>query len=202
MKLYFTPAACSLAVHISLREAGFKFELEKVNLDNKKTESGLDFLQINPKGYIPALQLDDGQVLTEDQVILQYVADLKPESRLAPAFGTMERYRLMEWLAFISTEVHKSFGPFWTPNTPEMTKQNALGLLTRRFDYLVATLGDKPWLMGDSYTVADAYLFTVLRWTDYHKIDLSKWPLLIEFMERVAARPPVQEAMRAEGLIG
>lgn len=201
MKLYFTPAACSLAVHIVLREAGFKFDLEQVDLATKETASGSDFLKINPKGYVPALQLEDGQVLTEDQVILQYLADQKPKAGLAPGLGSMERYRLMEWLAFISTEVHKGFGPFWNPNTPEVTKQNALTLLSRRFDYLVARLADKLWLMGDNYTIADAYLFTVLRWSDYHKIDLSKWPLLSAYMERVATRPAVQAAMRAEGLI-
>jgi len=201
MKLYYTLAACSLAVHIVLREAGLEFDLEKVDLGTKETESGVDFMRINPKGYVPALLLDDGQILTEDQVILQYLADQKPESGLAPGFGTMKRYRLMEWLAFVSTEVHKGFGPFWNPNTPEVTKQNALALLSHRFDYLAEQLADKPWLMGDSYTVADAYLFTVLRWSDYHKIDLSKWPLLTEYIGRVAARPAVQEAMRAEGLI-
>jgi glutathione S-transferase len=200
MKLFFTPAACSLAVHIVLREAGFQFDLDKVDLASKKAESGLDFLSINPKGYVPALQLDDGQVLTEDQVILQYLADQKPESGLAPALGSMERYRLMEWLAFISTEVHKSFGPFWNPNSPDVTKQSALALLARRFDYLVARLADKTWLMGYSFTIADAYLFTVLRWTEYHSIDLSKWPLMTAYIARVAARPAVQESMRAEGL--
>lgn len=201
MKLYYTLAACSLAVHIVLREAGLEFDLEKVDLGTKKTESGIDFMRINPKGYVPALQLVDGQVLTEDQVILQYVADQKPESGLAPALGTMQRYRLMEWLAFISTEVHKGFSPFWNPTTPEVTKQNALALLSRRFDYLAERLANQPWLMADTYTVADAYLFTVLRWSDYHKIDLSKWPPLTAYMSRVAAKPAVQEAMKAEGLV-
>jgi glutathione S-transferase len=201
MKLYFTPAACSLAVHIVLREAGFQFDLDKVDLASKKTEGGSDFLSVNPKGYVPALQLDDGQILTEDQVILQYLADQKPESGLAPKFGSMERYRLMEWLAFVATEVHKGFGPFWNPATPEATKQNALALLSRRFEYLATALSSKPWLMGHSYTIVDPYLYTVLRWADYHNIDLSKWPLLTGYMDRIAARPAVREAMGAEGLL-
>ncbi|MBS1212451.1 MAG: glutathione S-transferase [Proteobacteria bacterium] len=201
MKLYFTPAACSLAVHIVLREAGFRFDLDKVDLASKKTENGSDFLALNPKGYVPALELDDGQVLTEDQVILQYLADQKPDSGLAPMPGTTERYRLMEWLAFVATEVHKGFSPLWNPGTPEVTKQSALTLLSRRFDFLAARLADKAWLMGDRYSVVDSYLFTVLRWTGYHQIDLSKWPQLTAYMERVAARPAVQEALRAEGLL-
>ncbi len=201
MKLYYTPGACSLAVHIALREAGLEFELDKVNLADKTTESGQDFKQVNPKGYVPALQLDDGQVLAEDQVILQYIADLNPQSRLAPAAGAFERYRLMEWLAFISTEVHKGFGPFWNPSTPDAVKKSALALLSRRFEYLTANLADRPWLMGDCYTVADAYLFTVLRWTEYHRIELADWPRLLEYMNSVSARPAVREAMKAEGLI-
>jgi glutathione S-transferase len=134
-------------------------------------------------------------------VILQYLADQKPESGLAPAAGTMERYRLMEWLAFIATEVHKGFGPFWNPATPEATRQNALALLSRRFEYLNGKLASSPFLMGERYTVADAYLFTVLGWADYHKIDLSPRPHLMEYRSRVFARPAVQEAMRAEKLI-
>jgi len=201
MKLYYSPGACSLAAHIVLREANFEFDLESVDLGTKKTASGADFSTINAKGYVPALRLDDGQVLTEDQVILQYLADQKPEAGLAPKFGTMERYRLMEWLAFIATEVHKSFGPLWNPSAPEVTKQNALGLLARRFDYISEKLQGRPWLMGDVYTIADAYLWTVLGWCDYHKIDLSKWSPLTEYVDKVAARPAVHAAMKAEGLI-
>ncbi len=201
MKLYYAPGACSLAVHIALREAGLEFSLEKVNLADKTTENGQDFMQINPKGYVPALQLDDGQVLTEVQVILQYVADLKPGAQLVPVAGTLDRYRLMEWLAFIATEVHKGFGPFWNPKTPEAVKMSALGLLSRRFDYLAARLDDQPWLMGETYTVADAYLFTLLRWTEYHQIELADWPKLFKYVSSAMARPAVQQAMRAEGLI-
>ncbi|CAL1240860.1 glutathione transferase GstA [Candidatus Methylocalor cossyra] len=203
MKLYYTPGACSLAVHIVLREAGLPFELEKVDLATKKTEHGADFLAVNAKGYVPALGLDDGQVLTEDQVILQYLADRKPEAGLAPPFGTMERYRLMEWLGFIASEVHKGFGPLWNPSTPDATRENALALLGRRFDYLAGRLeAGGPWLLGDRYTVADAYLYTVLRWCDLHKVDLGRWPGLTEYRARVAGRPAVREAVQAEGLPG
>lgn len=203
MKLYYTPGACSLAVHIVLREAGLPFELEKVDLATKKTEHGADFLAVNAKGYVPALGLDDGQVLTEDQVILQYLADRKPEAGLAPPFGTMERYRLMEWLGFIASEVHKGFGPLWNPSTPDATRENALALLGRRFDYLAGRLeAGGPWLLGDRYTVADAYLYTVLRWCDLHKVDLARWPGLTEYRARVAGRPAVREAVQAEGLPG
>lgn len=202
MKLYYFPGACSLAAHIALREAGIPFELDKVDLATKKTEAGADFLSVNPKGYVPALQLDDGQVLTEDQVILQYVADLNVASGLAPAWGSMERYRLMEWLAFIATEVHKTFGPLWNPEAPDKTRQAAIALLSRRFDYLAGCLRGREWLCGTGFTVADAYLCTVLGWTGYHKIDLAPWPILGEYVARVTARPSVQQAMQAEGLVG
>ncbi|QXP85273.1 glutathione transferase GstA [Methylococcus sp. ANG] len=203
MKLYYFPGACSLAPHIVLREAGLDFELENVDLGTKKTGGGADFLQVNPKGYVPALQLDDGQVLTEDQVILQYLADLKPEAGLMPPAGTFERYRLLEWLAFISTEIHKTFGPFWNPESPEASKKIALALLSRRLDYVEDQLAaGGPWLMGDRYGVADAYLFTVLGWCEYLKIDLSNWPRILAYLERNQARPAVQAAMKAEGLTG
>jgi glutathione S-transferase len=201
MKLYFTPGACSLASHIVLREAGFKFDLEKVDLAGKKTAGGNDFTKINPKGYVPAIALDDGQVLTEGVAIMQYLADQKPESGLAPRAGTMERYRLIEWLNFISTEIHKSFGPLWNPKTPEETRQNQKNLLAKRFDYLAGQLKGKQYLMGDKFTAADAYLFTVLNWTNLLNVDLGPWPVLKDFMARVAARPQVIETMKAEGLI-
>lgn len=201
MKLYYFPGACSLAAHIVLREAGIPFDLDKVDLATHQTESGADFYAVNPKGYVPALGLDDGQLLTEDQVILQYLADLKPEAGLAPALGSMERYRLMEWLAFIATEVHKSFSPLWNPQSPEETRQAAIALLGRRFDYLEERLRGKEWLLGNRFTVADAYLCTVLGWAGYHKLDMSKWPVLREYLDRAMARPAVQQAMKAEGLI-
>lgn len=201
MKLYYTPGACSMAADIALHEAGIAFTPERVDLATKKTAAGDDFTKVNPKGYVPALGLDDGSVLTEAGTVLQYIADRKPEAGLAPAAGTMERYRLMEWLNFISSEIHKGFGPLWNPKTPEEVRKGAVAQLGKRFDYVVSVLGTKPYLMGDRFTVADAYLFTVLNWTNLHKVDLAPWPALQAYMARVAARPKVQETLRAEGLM-
>lgn len=199
MKLYYSPGACSLAAHIALRETGANFDLEKVDLGRHKTAGGEDYYSINPKGYVPALRLDDGSVLTEVGVVLQYVADQKPDSNLAPKAGTTERYRLMEWLTFISSEIHKAFTPFFHPEAG--SKEAATAQLAKRFDFVEKRLAEKPWLMGDAFTVADVYLFVVTNWTNLHKIDLSKWPRLKDFMARAAARPKVQEAMKAEGLV-
>ncbi len=201
MKLYFTPGACSMAVNIALHEAGHKFEMVKVDLRQHKTENGEDYYTINPKGYVPALRLDTGEVLTEDAVLLQYVADQKPDAGLAPKAGTLERYRLMEWLNFISSEIHKTLGALFNPKIPAEWKEERIALFGRRCDYLVKALGNKPYLMGDKYTIADAYLFTILGWADYFKLDMGLWPRLKEYAARIAARPTVQEAMRAEGLI-
>jgi glutathione S-transferase len=200
VKLYFAPGACSLAPHIALRESGAAFDLEKVDLAQHRTASGEDYTKINPKSYVPALKLDDGGVLTEVGTVLQYLADRKPDSGLAPGMGTMERYRLMEWLNFISSEIHKAFAPLWKDDTPEATKQAAKTQLARRFDYVESHLGERPWLMGDKFTVADIYLFVIVNWTNFKNIDISKWGKLKDFMSRVAARPKVQEAMQAEGL--
>ncbi len=201
MKLYYAPGACSMAPHIVAREAGIKLDLVKVDIPNKKTESGDDFWKINPKGYVPALQLDDGSVLTEVQVVCQYLADQKPESGLAPKLGTLERYRVMEWLNFSSAEVHKQLGALFNPKlTPEM-KEVQLGVIDKRFTPFDKMLAGKQYVMGDKFTVADAYLFTVLNWTNKLNVDLSKWPNIKGLMERVAARPKVQETMKAEGLI-
>jgi glutathione S-transferase len=201
MKLYFVPGACSLAPHIVLREAGLSFDMDKVDPATKKTASGEDFNKVNPKGYVPTLKLDDGSVLTEAQVLLQYVADQKPEAGLAPKFGTMERYRLMEWLNFIATELHKGFGPLWNPQTPEAVRESTKANLAKRFDTLEAHFATKPFLMGDTFTIADGYLFTVVNWANFVKVDMSKWPKIGEFMGRVASRPAVQAALKAEGLI-
>jgi glutathione S-transferase len=201
MKLYYSPGACSLAPHIVLREAGFEFDLEKVSLAANKTASGEDFTQINPKGYVPVLKLDDGHMLTEGPAIDQYLADKKPTSGLAPANGTMERYHLIEWLNFISTELHKQFGPLFKPSTPQETRQTQVNLLGKRFDYVVDQLKNKQYLTGDVFTIADAYLFTVLNWGDVLKLDMSKWPVLQKYVARVAARPQVQAALKAEGLL-
>lgn len=200
MKLYFAPGACSMAPHIVLREADYSFDLEKVDLAKKQTESGENYLSINPKGYVPALRLDDGEVLTEVAVILQYLADQKPESRLAPKLGTKERYRLMEWLNFISSELHKLFGSLFNPEIPAEWRANQLERLGQRFDYLTPQLNEKPYLTGDQFTVADAYLFTVLNWSSVLKVDMKKWPKLQDYITQIAARPSVGEAMRAEGL--
>lgn len=201
MKLYYSPGACSLAPHIALLEAGYAYDLEKVDIPNKKTASGADYWQINPKGYVPALQLDDGTVLSEVGVILQYLADQRPAAGLAPAAGTMARYHLMEWLNFVATEVHKSIGALFNPKmTPEM-KVVQQGVIERRLNALDKMMAGKPYLMGDAFSVADAYLYTVLNWTRIHKIDLAPWPNIVAFMARVAARPQVQAAMRAEGLL-
>lgn len=202
MKLYYAPGACSLSPHIVAREAGLELQLDKVDFATKKTASGADFNAINPKGYVPALQLDDGQVLTEGPAIVQYLADRKPESKLAPAAnGTLERYRLQEMLNFISTEIHKQFSPLFRPTTAAEVRQAQVELLGRRFDLVVQTLGAKPYLFGDHFTVADAYLFTVVNWSNFVKLDLSKWPVLQQYQARVAARPAVQKALQAEGLL-
>jgi glutathione S-transferase len=201
MKLYYTPGACSMAVNITLHESGQKFDLVKVDLGQHKTEGGEDYYTINPKGYVPALRLDNGEVLTEDAVLLQYVADQKPEAGLAPKAGTMERYRLLEWLNFISSEMHKTLGALFNPGITPEWKQDRIALFGRRCDYLVKALGNKPYLMGDRFTIADAYLFTILGWANYFKLDMGRWPVLKEYADRIAARPAVQAAMKAEGLI-
>lgn len=201
MKLYYYPGACSMAPHIILREAGYKFDLDKVDFAAMKTASGEDFRKVNPKGYVPAVKLDDGQILTEVGVILQYLADQKPESGLAPKAGTMERYRLMEWVNFIASEIHKALGAFFNPKMTPEWKEAQLALVGKRFDYLSSALDGKQYAMGGKFSVADAYLFTVLNWTHFHKIDVSKWPKLKDYMARIAARPAVKESMKAEGLV-
>ena len=201
MKLYYGPGACSLSPHIVLRELGLPFELERVDTKAGKTERGTDYRTVNPKGAVPTLELDDGQRLTEGPAIVQYLADLEPESGLAPRAGTMERYRLQEWLNFITSEVHKQFSPLFKPNTPEDYKPVAKENIARRFDWLDKQLAGQEYLMGKTFTVADAYLFVMLTWTKPTGIDLGRWPNLGEYRKRVAARPKVKEAMRAEGLL-
>jgi len=198
MKLYISPGACSLASNIALHEAGIPFELAKVDKRTKRV-GGVDFLTINPKGYVPALQLDDGQVLTENVVVLQYIADLNPAAKLAPPAGTMERYRLQEWLSFINSEVHKAFSPLFSAEATEETKTYSRNYLTKRLAYLEGALGDRTYLTGDQFTVADAYLFTVLGWGVHVAVDIG--PKLKSYVDRVRARPKVIEAMTAEGLI-
>lgn len=201
MKLYFFPGACSLSPHIILREAGLSFDVEKVDLATKTTASGANYRSINPKGYVPALQFDNGDVLTEGPAIVQYLADQVPEKKLVPAAGTMERYKLVEWLNYISTEIHKSFSPLFNPATSEQTREAVSKALAQRFDFVAQQLQQGDYLMGNQFTVADAYLFTVLGWARHVKIDLSPWPVLTGYVERVAARPAVKAALIAEGLI-
>jgi glutathione S-transferase len=201
MQLYFSPGACSLASHITAREAGLPVDLKRADTKTKKLEDGSDYLVINSKGAVPALKLDNGQVLTEGVAIMQYLADQKPDSGLAPKNGTLERYRVQEWLNYITSEVHKSFSPLWTPTNDQVVKDYALTNLKKKFDWLNAQLAGKSYLTGDTFTVADAYLFTVVSWSSPLGIDLTPWPALKEFQARVAARPKVQEAMVAEGLI-
>jgi glutathione S-transferase len=201
MKLYFSPGACSLSPHIVLREAGLDFTTERVDLGKKLTASGADFRAINPKGYVPALELKDGSVLTEGPVIVQYLADLAPGSKLAPAAGTMERYQLQEWLNFISTELHKNFSPLFNPAASDDAKKAAHTSLANRFGYVERRLEGREYLMGAQFSVADAYLFTVASWAAYVHVDLSTLPTLQAYIARVAARPAVQQALRDEGLL-
>ncbi|WP_036170029.1 glutathione transferase GstA [Massilia sp. 9096] len=202
MKLYYAPGACSLSPHIALLEAGLDFTTERVDLRNgRQTESGVDFLTINPKGYVPALELKDGTVLTEGAAIVQFIADLAPDRRLAPSNGTLERYQVMEWLSFISGELHKNFSPLFRPTSSEDAKDAARTNLRTRFAYVAGKLAERDYLMGSQFTVADAYLFTVLSWAAFVQFDLSDWPVLGAYQQRVAARPAVQQALRAEGLL-
>lgn len=200
MKLYYAPGACSMAPHIALREAGLSFELEKVDLANKQTSKGVDYTGINPKGYVPALRLDSGEILTEVAVILQFLADQKPESDLAPPCGTLERYRLMEWLNFISSEIHKQLGPLFNPRINPEWRDSQVALLGRRFTYLSESMGKNPYLLGDRFSTADAYLFAVLRWCEPLHVNLGRWPGLEGYLARVASRPAVKETLDAEGL--
>jgi glutathione S-transferase len=201
MKLYYSPGACSLSPHIALREAGLPFDLQKVDLNSKEMAGGGNFTAVNPKGYVPALTLDDGQMLTEGPAIVQYIADRNPESGLAPKAGTLERYRLMEWLNFISSELHKTFAPLFHPEVAAEWRQASRDRIAQRLDIVEKHLQGKDYLMGKQFTVADGYLFTVLNWSKFVGFDLGKWPLVQAYLARVAARPKVQEALKAEGLV-
>lgn len=200
MKLYYAPGACSLAAHIVLREAGLSFQLNKVDLATHMTEDGRDFYAINPKGYVPALELDDGRVITEVSAIIQHLADLKPESRLVPAQGSIERVQLREWLSFIAMEIHKGFGPLWNPACIGDWRAGVVATLEKRLDFPARQLRQTPYLMGNMMTVADIYLFVILSWARLLQVDLSRWPSLGDFIERIGNRPQVLAALRAEGL--
>ena len=201
MKLFYAPGACSLSPHIVSREAGLPLELVKVDLKAKQYDGGADYLKINSKGYVPALQLDSGQVLTEGPAIVQYLADQKPDARLAPKNGSAERYQLQEWLNFITSELHKGFSPLFKPNTPDEYKRISRENLGSRIEWLDKQLDGKDYLMGKTFSVADAYAFTVLSWTKPLQFDLSRWPNVTAYLARVGARPKVQEALRTEGLL-
>lgn len=201
MKLYFSTGACSLSPRIVLNECGVDFTAEKVDLKSKKTESGLDYLTTNPKGYVPALQLNDGTILTEGPAIVQYIADQNPNKKLAPANGTLARYQLQSWLTFIGTELHKNFSPLFDKEAPEQTKQKAIATLQKRFDYVAKELGNNSYIMGEDFCVADAYLFTVLMWTKFVHVDLTSWPILVQYLNRVAQRPAVKHALEQENLL-
>ena len=201
MQLYYSPGACSLATHITLREAGIPFELKRADTKTKKLEDGGDYFAINSKGAVPALKLDNGQVLTEGVAIMQYLADQKPESGLAPRNGTLERYRLQEWLTYVTSEVHKSFSPLWNPAAGAQVHEYTRVNLEKKFDWLDKQLAGRQYLLGDTFTIADAYLFVVINWANFLNIDLGRWPAIKAHSARVAARPKVQEALAAEGLL-
>jgi len=201
MKLYYKAGACSLASHIVAQEAGLPIELEAVDLGTKKTSTGADYTKITDKGYVPALQLDDGSILTEGTAVVQYLADRRPSGMLAPANGTIERYQLQALLGYINSELHKSFGPLFNPATLPEVRAERLAYLTKRYGHVERLLQDNPYLTGEHFTVADAYLFTVTSWAGRVNLDLTGLPNVVAFQKRVAQRPAVVAAMRAEGLL-
>jgi glutathione S-transferase len=201
MKLYYSPGACSLSPHIALREAGLAFEPVLASTKTHKLPDGSDYYAINPKGYVPLLELDNGERLSEGPAIVQYIADQVPDKKLAPANGTMARYRLQEWLTFIGTEIHKAFSPMFNPATTDEARTAAKAKVMGRLAYVDQQLAGKSYLLGEQFSVADGYLFTVTNWSRPMAMDLSALPNLTAFMARVAARPAVQEAMKAEGLL-
>jgi glutathione S-transferase len=201
MKLYYSPGACSLSPHIALHEAGLAFEAIAAPTKTHKLADGTDYYSINPLGYVPLLVLDDGRQLREGPAIVQYIADQAPEKQLAPVAGSFERYKLQEWLTFIGTELHKGFSPLFTPGMPEEVKTAALTRLSARLQWVEGELAERPYLMGQQFTVADAYLFTVVGWSRLVRLDISALPRLGAFMARMRGRPAVQAALRAEGLL-
>jgi glutathione S-transferase len=201
MKLYYSPGACSLSPHIALRESGLPFELVLASTKTHKLEDGTDYYSINPKGYVPLLELDDGERLTEGPAIVQYIADQVPDKQLAPANGSMARYRLQEWLTFIGTEIHKTFSPLFNPATSDEARVAAKARIAGRLAYVNEQLTGKSYLLGEQFSVADGYLFVVVNWSRPTGIDLTPYPHLAAFMARVSARPAVQAALKAEGLL-
>ncbi|HEY1557999.1 MAG TPA: glutathione transferase GstA [Kofleriaceae bacterium] len=200
MKLYYSPGACSLASHIALREVGQDFELHRVDLKTHRTAEGADYFAINPKGYVPAVEID-GELFTESPVVLQRIADLAPQRELAPAIGSAARYRLQEWLCFFTTELHKTFGPLFVADTPPATMVRSRAKLAVRFEYLEGVMIDRGYVMGDTYSVADCYLYTMLRWCERVSIDRQVWPNLDAYYLKVNDRPATQAALGAEGML-
>lgn len=198
MKLFFAPMACSLSPHIVAHEAGIALTLEKVDTSTKKLEGGGDFFEVNPKGYVPTLQLDNGEILTEGPAIVQYLADLRPDSKLVPAAGTFERYRMQEMLGYINSELHKTYSPLFNPKTTPETRADREAYLRKRYVLIEKRLAGQSYLFGEHFTAADAYLFTVTNWAGFVKLDLSEFKNLAAFQARVAARPAVQAAIAAE----
>jgi glutathione S-transferase len=201
LKLYYSPAACSLAPHIALQDAGATFTLEKVDLQTKKAESNADFLTINPKGYVPALQLESGEVMTEVTAIVQYIAQTFPKSGLAPAAGTPDHYKLLEWLGFISLELHRNLATLFNPTLTPQVRESVLAVLAKRLDWLATQLAGKTYLVGNRFTVADGYLFTIMNWSNFVSFPLSPWKSIQEYLTRIGSRPSVIAALEAEGLI-
>jgi glutathione S-transferase len=202
MKLYYSPAACSLAAHIAAREAGVPVDLVKVDIGNHRLDDGTDFYTVNPRGYVPALQLDDGTLLTEVAAIVQYLGDLAPASGVAPPAGTLQRVHLQEWLTYIGTELHKAFSPWlWHKETAESTRQAVKQHLAVRFAELDRLLSQQAYLLGEHFSVADAYAFAIVNWSHFLMLSLKPYPALTAYMARVAARPQVMAAMQAEGLL-
>jgi len=201
MKFYYSPAACSLAAHIVLHETGLAHEAIQSSTQTKKLQDGSDFYRINPLGYVPFLVLDDGQTLREVSAILQYLAAQAPEKNLAPAWGSMEHWRLLEWLSFISSELHKNFGPLFNPATPEEAKPAVRQRVLDRLQWVEGEIGSKPYLLGEQFSIADAYLFTVTNWAQFVGVDIAHLAQIQAYRERILARASVQAAMKAEGLL-
>jgi glutathione S-transferase len=201
MKLYYMPGTCAQACNIALRETGLQFELVRVDRKTRRAADGLDYREVNPKDYVPALTLDNGAVLTEAIAVLQYIADRKPAAQLAPAAGTLERYRLEEWLSFVTSELHKGYTPLFRKDAPDGAKEWSRSNLTGRLDWLDRSWGPKSYLTGEQFTIADAYLFVVVGWGAHVDLDVARWPQLKRFHERVAARPAVVEALRSESRV-
>jgi glutathione S-transferase len=208
MKLYYSPGACSMASHILLHETGAKHQSDNVDMKTKKTASGEDFNQVNPKSQVPTLKTNDGQILTESAVVLQYISEQHPEKNLLPKWGTWERFKANEWLNYVATEIHKGMGILFAvdrmvahPQGKEELRKSSVEAMGKKFDYLSKHLKENQFMLGQQFSAVDAYLFTILNWHGFLKVDMTKWPTLMGYMEKVKSRPSVQAAMKAEGLI-